>query len=235
MRHRIVLTLLAFFPLCAIAQGNTSSSEDLKVTLKAEPGYKKQKRVVKTWSIYPARRVVYEAPKAEGSKTNNQALLTKTYVDPTQKRMPASMSKPAPKAMIAKQVAQPKVVVAKANVKTAKPAALTKSTALAKASVMKANRAPASVATAKAPVKAVPAKVAVARQQPPVGTVVQAPTAQPMVLEPMSFKVAKSKQVQKRQISNLSPYQAGMAKVTRASLPKKSSGLVGRQKIAYNK
>ncbi|QDK44071.1 hypothetical protein DOM22_02295 [Bdellovibrio sp. ZAP7] len=232
MRHRIVLTLLAFFPLCAIAQGNTSSSEDLKVTLKAEPGYKKQKRVVKTWSIYPARRVVYEAPKAEGSKTNNQALLTKTYVDPTQKRMPAS----GPIPVVAKQGAQPKAVVAKANVKAFKPATVPKSTAVAKAPVMKANRAPASVAVAKAPVKAAPVKaVAIARQQPQVDTVVQAPAAKPLVLESMSFKVAKSKPVQKRQISNLSPYQAGMSKVTRASLPKKSSGLVGRQKIAYNK
>ncbi|QLY25911.1 hypothetical protein [Bdellovibrio sp. KM01] len=226
MRHRIVLTLLAFFPLCAIAQGNTSSSEDLKVTLKAEPGYKKQKRVVKTWSIYPARRVVYEAPKAANSPTNNQALLTKTYVDPTQKRMPASMPKP----MVAKQVAQPKAIAAKSSVKAVKPVAV------AKAPVMKANRAPASVAMTKAPVKAAPVKaMAMARQQPQVDTVVQVPTAKPLVLESMSFKVAKSKPVQKRQISNLSPYQAGMSKVTRASLPKKSSGLVGRQKIAYNK
>jgi hypothetical protein len=227
MRHRIVLTLLAFFPLCAFAQGNTSSSDDLKVTLKAEPGYKKQTRVVKTWSVYPTRRVVYEAPKAQGSTTNSQALLTKTYVDPTQKRMPASMPKP----VVAKQAVQPKAVVAKSNAKVMKPVAV------AKAPVMKANRAPASVAAVKAPVvKAAAVKsMAAAPQTPAVGTVVQAPAAKPLVLEPMNFKVAKAKPVQKRQVTSFSPYQAGMAKVTRASLPKKSSGLVGRQKIASNK
>ncbi|UYL10127.1 hypothetical protein B9G69_005985 [Bdellovibrio sp. SKB1291214] len=210
MRQRIVLTLLALLPLCATAQANTSSSNDLKVTLKPEPGYVKQKRVVKTWSVYPTRRVVYEAPQTKGSATNNQALLTKTYIDPTQKRMPASVAKP----VIAKQTkpVAAKTVVAKNNVKVVKPVAVAKA-----APAIKANRAPASVQTAA--VK-------------PAATSAVAPNT--LVLEPMTVKAAKAKPIQKRQIAKISPYEAGMAKVTRASSPKKSSGLVGRKKIAYN-
>ncbi len=218
MRHRIVLTLLAFFPLCAFAKGNTSSSEDLKVTLKAEPGYKRQTRTVRTWSVYPTRRVVYEAPKAQGATTNNQALLTKTYVDPTQKRMPASMPKP----VVAKQAVQPKAVASKSNIKVMKAVVAPKAP-VAKAAVVKP------VAETK------PVTVATAPKTPVVDTVVQAPPAKTLVLEPMKFKVVKAKPVQKRQVSSFSPYEAGMAKVTRASSPKKSSGLVGRQKIASNK
>ncbi|MEK2689843.1 hypothetical protein [Bdellovibrio sp. GT3] len=201
MRHSIVLILLALSPLCAFAQGTSSSSDDLKVTLKAEPGYKKQKRVVKSWSIYPARRVVYKAPETKGSKTNNPPLLVKTYVDPTQKRMPASFAKPV--------VAKP--VVAKTQKLASVKMPLRKS---AKAAVQTAPVAP------------------VAAYNPPTMT-----ANQTLVLEPMTIKAPKSKPITKTQkISSLSPYQAGMAKVVRASSPKKSSGMMGRQqKIALNK
>jgi hypothetical protein len=214
MRHSIFLILLAALPLSAFAQGNTSSSNDLKVTLRPEPGYVKQKRVVKTWSVYPTRRVVYEAPQAKGSTTNNQALLTKTYVDPTQKRMPAAVTKPVVVAKQTKPVAT-KTFVAKNDVKAMKPMV-----ASAKASAIRANRAPASIPT-QAAVKPVAAPVVA--------------SSNTLVLEPMTVKAAKAKPIQKRQIAKISPYEAGMAKVTRASSPKKSSGLVGRQKIAYNK
>ena len=196
--------------MSAFAQGNTSSSNDLKVTLKPEPGYVKQKRVVKTWSVYPTRRVVYEAPQAKGSTTNNQALLTKTYIDPTQKRMPAAVAKPVVVAKQAKPVVT-KTVVAK-NTVAMKPVAVAKA-----APAIKANRAPASV-------QPVAVKPVVAPATP----------SNTLVLEPMTVKAAKAKPIQKRQIAKISPYEAGMAKVTRASSPKKSSGLVGRKKIAYN-
>ncbi|WP_413576887.1 hypothetical protein ACLVWU_02200 [Bdellovibrio sp. HCB290] len=211
MRHSIVLILLALSPLCASAQGTSSSSNDLKVTLKAEPGYKKQKRVVKTWSIYPARRVVYNAPAAKGATTNTQPLLVKTYVDPTQKRMPASLAKP----VIAKN---PKMVtINKVPRKAVKPAIV------AKAPVSK--EVPARKIAAQKPVE-VPA----APETPAVP--VYAEGKQPLVLEMMTIKVSKSKA---KKVSSLSPYQAGMSRVVRASSPKKSSGLVGRQKIALNK
>ncbi|WP_413559790.1 hypothetical protein [Bdellovibrio sp. HCB209] len=221
MRQRIALILLALLPFCAAtAQGsNSSSSNDMKVTLKPEPGYKKQKRVVRTWSVYPTRRVVYDAPQTKGSKTNQQPLLVKTYVDPTQKRMPASVAKP---------------VVAKSSVKPVKPM-------VAKSAPIKANRAPASVMAAK-PAPVVAKKVAA--QKP-----VTAPTSKPtmvasngktMVLAPMTFKSSKAKnkiadKSTKRKVAHVSPYEAGMSKVARASSPKKSAGMVGRQKIAYNK
>ncbi|WP_413583390.1 hypothetical protein [Bdellovibrio sp. HCB288] len=206
MRHSIVLILLALSPLCAFAQGTSSSSDDLKVTLKAEPGYKKQKRVVKTWSIYPARRVVYKAPETKGSKTNNQPLLVKTYVDPTQKRMPASFTKPV--------VSKP-VVTKPVMAKTQKLA-----------SVKTPLRKSAKAAVQTAPVEPV------AAYNPPTMT-----ANQTLVLEPMTIKAPKSKPITKTQkISSLSPYQAGMAKVVRASSSKKSSGMMGRQqKIALNK
>lgn len=231
MRQRIALILLALLPFCANAQGSKSTSNDLKVTLKPEPGYKKQTRTVRTWSVYPTRRVVYDAPQSKGSKTNKQPLLVKTYVDPTQKRMPASIAKP----VVAKQT--PKMV-AKNNIKATKPM-------IAKAAPMKANRAPASLAIAK-PVRmaaAVPAKKPVAA--PSAASKMVASNGPTMVLEPMTFKASKAKaksvskntnvKSSKRQVAYVSPYHAGMSKVTRASSPKKSAGMVGRQKIAYNK
>ncbi|WP_413586266.1 hypothetical protein [Bdellovibrio sp. HCB274] len=217
MRHSIVLILLALSPLCASAQGTSSSSDDLKVTLKAEPGYKKQKRVVKTWSIYPARRVVYNAPATQGSKTNKQPLLVKTYVDPTQKRMPASVTKPV--------IAKNQKLIA-TNKPSRKPA---KSIAVAKASLNQPVPA-RKIATQKAvEVPAAPEAPVV----PPAAS--YSNEKQPLVLEMMTIKVSK-KSLKSKKVSSVSPYQAGMSRVVRASSPKKSSGLVGRQqKIALNK